>query len=263
MAWGQVVQVIVDRQDRVFFFHRERPGVLLFDTAGNYQGSWDAARDTFPDIHSAYYGTDAEGEYLILVDRNSNEVARTTLDGEVVWTTGSRPDLFDRPTDAAVASNGDIYVSDGYGNAKVHRLSARGEHLGAWGEPGSGPGQFNLPHGVWLAERDGQECVYICDRENRRIQIFSLNGAYLAEIGDLARPTDIVVGPDGTRYISELLHRVTLLDAQDRVVAHLGGESSAEPGQFVAPHAVWLDSAGALYVTEVLEGRRVQKFDRR
>jgi sugar lactone lactonase YvrE len=260
MAWGQVVQVVVDSRDRVIFFHRARPGVLFFDTDGNYLSCWDERRDTFADIHSAFLGRDGDGEYLILVDRNTNEVARTTLDGEVVWTTGSRPDLFDRPTDASVASNGDIYVSDGYGNAKVHRLSARGEHLGSWGEPGTGPGQFNLPHGVWLAERDGQERVYICDRENRRMQIFSLDGEYLAEIGDLARPTDIVVGPDGTRYVSELLHRVTILDKSDQVVARMGGESAAEPGQFVAPHSVWLDSTGALYVTEVLEGRRVQKF---
>src|SRR4051812_19712820 len=90
MAWGQVVQVIVDRRDRVFFFHRAKPGVLIFDKSGSYLGCWDAARDTFADIHSAFLGQDADGEYLIIVDRDNNEVARTTLDGDVAWTTGSR-----------------------------------------------------------------------------------------------------------------------------------------------------------------------------
>ena len=262
VAWGQVVQVVVGARDRVFFFQRAKPGVLIFDSAGVYLGSWSEERDArFTDIHSAWLGSDAAGEYLLLVNRDENELARTTLDGEVVWSVRD-PTRFARPTDAAAARDGSIYVSDGYGNALTHHFSARGEHLRSWGQPGAAAGQFDLPHGVWLTQRDGREAVYVCDRENNRVQIFSLNGDYLSEIGDLRRPTDIIVGPDGLRYVSELLGRVTILDPDDRVITRLGDEPAAEPGKFVAPHALWLDSAGSLYVTEVLEGRRVQKFRR-
>lgn len=258
MGWGQVVQVVVDDSDRVLFFQRIDPQVTIFDTDGNYLGRWDDNRG-FADIHSVYHGTDADGEYLIIVDRDANTVARTTLDGETVWAT--KGPMFDRPTDAAVASNGDIYVSDGYGNALVHRLSRDGEVVQTWGSAGAGPGQFQLPHGVWVTTRQGQERVYVCDRENWRIQIFSLDGQYLDELPDLHRPTDIVVDADGIRYVSELAHRVTILGPDDRVIAHLGtGAAQHLPGAFVAPHSVWLDSAGAMYVTEVLEGQRVQKF---
>lgn len=198
---------------------------------------------------------------LIVVNRDANELARVTLEGEVVWSRRD-PGLFNRPTDAAVASNGDIYVSDGYGNALVHHLNREGRRLRTWGMAGSGPGQFRLPHGVCVARRDGREAVYVCDRENRRIQVFTLDGEYLAEVTGLARPTDIVVDTAGLRYITELEHRVTVLDPDDRVVTRLGAQAAAEPGRFVAPHACWLDSAGSLYVTEVLEGRRAQKFRR-
>lgn len=257
--WGQVVQVVVDSQDRLYYFHRLKPGVMIFDKSGEYIGSWPED-GRFQDIHSAWLGTDADGEYLLVVDRDRNALARTTLAGEKVWEIVS--ERFSRPTDAAAARNGDIFVSDGYGNPYVHHLSPQGEHIATWGAAGVGPSEFRLPHGIWLAERDGQECVYVCDRENRRIQIFTLDGRYITKLTDLRRPTDIITGPDGTRYVSELLHRVTILDARDRAMAHIGGESKAEPGFFVAPHAVALDSDGSLYVTEVLEGQRVQKFRR-
>jgi hypothetical protein len=256
MRWGQVVQVIVDSQDRVMLFQRIAPQVSLFSPAGEMLGSWPED-DRFQDIHSVFVGSDSDGEYLLIVDRDANELTRATLDGERVWSVKGAP--FDRPTDAAVASNGDIYVSDGYGNANVHHFSSKGEHIATWGEPGVAPGQFRLPHGVWITGWRGQECVYVCDRENWRIQRFSLSGEYLGKVA-ARRPTDIVVDADGVRYVSELAHRVTILDADDHVIARIGGEEKREPGEFVAPHSVWLDSEGSLYVTEVLEGQRVHKF---
>jgi len=259
MSWGQVVQVVVDSKDRVFFFQRITPQVTIFDTSGAYLGAWENA-GRFEDIHSVFTGTDGVGEYLLIVDRNRNAIARTTLDGEVVWE--KQDDRFNRPTDAAVASNGDIYVSDGYGNPYVHHLSSTGEHIRTWGSEGVGPSEFRLPHGVWITTWRGQETVYVCDRENWRIQRFSLDGTYLGKVSGVRRPTDIIVDGAGYRYVSELLSRVTIFDEDDHIVARIGGESLREPGQFVAPHSLWLDSEGSLYVTEVLEGQRVQKFRR-
>jgi hypothetical protein len=259
MRWGQVVQVVVDSQDRVFFFQRIAPGVSIFDKSGEYLGAWPEG-GRFTDIHSAYVGKDDEGEFLIIVDRDRNAIARTTLDGEVVWE--RQEDRYNRPTDAAVASNGDIYVTDGYGNALVHHLSSTGEHIKTWGAPGVAPNEFRLPHGVWMTDWRGQETVYVCDRENSRIQRFSLDGEYRGTVPGVRRPTDIVVDADGVRYVSELSSRVTILDEDDHAITRIGGQELREPGQFVAPHSLWLDSEGSLYVTEVLEGQRVQKFKR-
>ncbi len=95
---------------------------------------------------------------------------------------------FNRPTRLSVSQDGELYVSDGYGNLRVHRFSARGELLQSWGEPGTGPGEFNLPHSVW-SHSDGR--VFVCDRENNRVQTFGPQGEYLEEWTNLNRPGEI------------------------------------------------------------------------
>jgi hypothetical protein len=266
-TWGQVVEIVVDASDRVYIFHRGTPSPMIFNTAGEYQGSWDE-NDHWLDIHGVTIGSDDQGEYFIVVDRDRHQVSRTTLEGDVVWTIGSRDtpgkdgQPFDRPTDAAIAPNGDIYVSDGYGNARVHQFTSTGEHIRSWGSRGVGPGQFNLPHGVRVIERDGESVVYVCDRENHRIQLFTPEGEFIRKLTGFKQPVDLVVDGDGVRYVGELQHRIAILDNQDNEIIRIGGESKAEPGYFVAPHTVWFDSEGSLYVGEVLKGARVSKFKR-
>jgi sugar lactone lactonase YvrE len=266
-TWGQVVEIVVDSADRVFVFHRGETSPMIFNTAGEYQGTWENAGQ-WKDIHGVTIASDDDGEFLIVVDRDRHVVCRTTLDGEVVWTLGT-PDEphkdgnpFYRPTDSAVAPNGDVYITDGYGNARVHQYTSSGEHIRSWGSRGVGPGQFNLPHGVRIAERNGEPVVYVCDRENHRIQLFTLDGTYITKLTGFKQPGDMVVDGDGVRYVAELQHRIAILDENDREITRIGGESKSEPGHFVAPHTVWFDSEGSLYVGEVLEGQRVSKFKR-
>lgn len=265
--FGQVVEVVVDAQDRVFVFHRLDPSPMIFSMAGDYLGSWEK-NDHWKDIHGVTLGRDEAGEYLIVVDRDRHLVSRADLDGNPVWTVGT-PDqaadamgYFNRPTDSGIAPNGDIYVADGYGNARVHQFSSSGEHIRSWGSSGVAPGQFHLPHGARVIERDGQPNVYICDRENWRIQRFSLEGEYLGKVTGFRQPGDIIVDAEGVRYVPELQGHVAILDQDDHTIAKLGGERNTEPGNFFAPHTVALDSQGSLYVGEVLEGQRVSKFTR-
>src|SRR5207245_9216864 len=105
-----------------------------------------------------------------------------------------------RPTNLALATNGDLYVSDGYGIARVHRFSPNGKLLASWGEPGTGPGQFMLPHGIAV---DATGNVLVCDRESDRIQVFTAEGRFLRELTEVQRPTQIVLAR-GLLYVSEL-----------------------------------------------------------
>ena len=89
----------------------------------------------------------------------------------VKWSAGP----FAYPTNVAVGPTGDIFVSDGYGNARVHKFDPDGRHLQSWGDPGNGPGQFWVPHGIAV---DRQGTVYVADRENSRVQLFTSNGQY-------------------------------------------------------------------------------------
>lgn len=264
---GQAVEVIVDSQDRVFIFHRGENSPLIFDKDGNYLGTWEP-NDHWKDIHGVTIASDDQGEYLIVTDRDRHTVSRADLDGNPVWTVGT-PDqpagpegYFNRPTDAGVAPNGDIYVADGYGNARVHQFTASGEHVRSWGTPGVAPGAFHLPHAARVIERDGEPQVYVCDRENWRIQRFSLDGKYLGKITGVKQPCDIIVDRDGLRYVAELQGRVAIFDQDDFLVTRIGGERNTEPGNFYAPHSTAVDSEGSLYVAEVLEGQRISKFRR-
>ena len=107
---------------------------------------------------------------------------------------------FNLPTNLALAPDGVMYVSDGYGNARVHKFSPEGEHLLSWGKPGSGPGEFNLPHGIKV---DATGNVYVADRENSRIQIFSSEGEFQSEWTDVARPTELFLDTAGNVFRSE------------------------------------------------------------
>src|SRR5262249_36291115 len=185
--------------------------------------------------------------------------------------------------------SGDLYVSDGYGNCKVHRFTAAGELMYSWGEPGTGPGEFNLPHGIGVAA-DGR--VMVADRENDRIQIFSSEGRFLQSWTDVQRPTNIRFDPEGRVYVSELwwrigqrsqVHgeikedkpgRVSVFDSEGRLLTRWGGPDRCAPGNFIAPHDLCVDSRGGLYVAEVthtfagnaglvpLDAHTFQKFHR-
>ena len=185
--------------------------------------------------------------------------------GELQWTLGTpgvpRPPgvPFNRPTDLAIAPDGCLFVSDGYVNHKVHKFSPDGELIKSWGEPGTGPGQFDLVHSVWI---DSDYRVYICDRENNRIQLFDGEGEFLEEWPGYLRPDKLWFDQDETIFMAEVGHRMTILDRQNNVLSQWG-EAGDEPHQFVAaPHGIWGDSRGDLYVSEVAAAGLIKKFVR-
>ena len=104
--------------------------------------------------------------------------------------------------------------------------------------------------------------MLVCDRENHRIQVFDQEGEFLEIFTGFRQPTDLCVGPEGEIYVPELQGRLTIIDSDGDVLSQWGGERSHEPGEFWAPHGVAVDSHGDLYIGEVLEGQRLQKFAR-
>src|SRR5207249_2161927 len=141
---------------------------------------------------------------LYLTDTEDHTVTQWTTDGKLLrrWgiprTPGPAGQPFNQPTKAVLAADGEMYVADGYGQQRVHRFYRGGNLLHSWGEPGTGPGQFVLPHDVWVDERDR---VLVCDRENRRVEIFDRAGHYLGEWSDWLNPMQIFVR-DGVMYVA-------------------------------------------------------------
>ncbi|HUG13793.1 MAG TPA: peptidyl-alpha-hydroxyglycine alpha-amidating lyase family protein [Thermomicrobiales bacterium] len=256
---GLVSDVATDSQDRVYIFNRvPEIAVLVFDREGNFVHSW--GQDIFTQPHSIWI--DAE-DRVYLTDTGDHTVRCCTTDGELLrlWGVPGQPGApgmpFNRPSGAMVGPSGALYVSDGYGQSRVHKFAPSGELLHSWGEPGSGAGQFSLPHSVWV---DRDERVFIIDRENHRIQIFDSDGQYLTEWGGFSRPQGIFIDASDIVYVVEARPGIQIMTlARDA----LGGWTDAGdgPGRFRQfPHSVCVDSRGDIYVGEVTGHKLFQKF---
>jgi len=264
---GDVGGVAVDRQDRVYVFNRGGHPMVIFDRDGNFLTSW--GEDRFVRPHGICMGPD---DTIYCVDEGAHAVYHCTLDGEVLMTIGTpnQPGEefsgapFNRPTQVALSPEGDIYVADGYGNARVHKYTATGEHLLSWGEYGTDEGQFNIVHNICC---DAAGLVYVADRENHRVQVFYPDGTFKTQFVNLHRacglsmqnPDDPIffVGELGpflaiNRLYPNIGPRVSILDKNGKLLARLGGKhAGTEPGTFIAPHTGATDSRGDLYIGEV------------
>ena len=265
---GDVAGVAVDSKDRVYLFSRSAHPMVVLDRDGSFLRSW--GEDLFTKPHAVHIGPD---DTIYCTDNGDHTVRQCTLDGRVLLTIGvpgaPAPRMSGRPfcecTHTANAPNGDIYVSDGYGNACVHKFDPAGKHLFSWGEPGTRPGQFNLPHNI-ACDEDGY--VYVADRENHRIQVFDGKGRYETQWNNLHRPSGIVlakgacpyccvgeVGPymSINRGVRNLGPRISIVSLKGELLADLGTTpaAGAAPGQFLSPHGLAVDSHGDLYVGEV------------
>jgi DNA-binding beta-propeller fold protein YncE len=299
MSYGFGCGVVVDGQDRVYVTSRStNPAVAVFDRKGNLLEVWRedfAARvgltlaqvkDT---AHCIYWSKEGREEFFYWTEnvstnkegpRLGKRVYKTDLRGRILYEIGnvaeegSTAQKFDwtNPTDVAVAPNGDIYVVDGYGSQRVSRFDRNFKHLKTIGGRGKEHGQFNTCHGIWIKTLKGREPeVYIADRHNDRVEVFSLELDYKRTLqGDVRNPC-CFYQHGGYLFIPDLASRVTILDAEDRLVAHLGdgkesdGKTNKPDNQtnaalFAAPHAMCVDSQGDLYVVEWLPFGRPRKF---
>lgn len=251
-TFGPVSHLAVDSRDRLYCYQRKDPPVIVLDRDGAFLSAW--GEDRLRDAHGIH--VDAT-DHVWVCDRDAHEVLKLTRDGRVVLTLGRRGQPahqapFNHPTDVAVGPGGEVFVSDGYGNACVHRFSADGRHLGSWGSPGAGPGQFSTPHGIWVDEAGR---VLVADRENDRVQLFDAGGAWLGEWRGLHRPMDIYADRQGVVYVTDQVPRLSLYAPDGRLLAR------GRPVD-VGAHGIWGDSRGDLYLAEVGQ-HRVTKLVRR
>jgi DNA-binding beta-propeller fold protein YncE len=263
----EAVGVAVDSRDRVHVFARADIPVLVFEPDGTFVRGWGEGLFVRP--HGISIGA---GDTLYLVDDKGHSVRQFTGDGELIRTIGpsGKPSdtgangfdyrtiraeagpPFNLPTNLIVGPGGDLFVTDGYGNARVHRFSPEGELLASWGAPGSQPGQFNVPHGIGC---DGER-LYVADRENSRVQIFSPAG----ELLDVWDHTGIF--PWNSRDTSKPGGRLSIFDGDGNLLTRWGGGGfPATPEEFYAPHDVYLDSAGNIYTAEVKAAAAVSVRD--
>lgn len=253
---GPMAAVAADAGDRIYLFQRAVTPILVFDKDGKFLRSWgDGLVKTAHGLR-----IDRDGNVWI-TDIGSHLVMKFSAEGKLLLTLGQKDqagdtaDRFNKPTDVAVAADGTIYVSDGYGNSRVVKFSKDGKYLKEWGKKGKGEGEFNLPHAIFL---DAKGLVHVGDRENNRIQVFDTEGKFLSQWKESGAPYGLHLTSDRVLVADGRAHGVNVLDLRGK---RLGGwgEKGMEPGQFNVPHWICADSQGAIYVAEVT-GKRVQKF---
>ena len=276
--WGQLpddwnykeaTSVAVDANDRIYVFNRGTSPMIVFDADGNLVDHWGEGE--FSNPHGVTVAPDGN---IFTVDNGDGTVKKFTPDGKLLMTLGEAnkpsPPMsgapFSVPTHVGVdKKTGEFYVSDGYSNARVHKYSPEGKHLFSWGESGTGEGQFNIVHNV---ETDSNGWVYIADRENHRIQVFSSEGKFETQWVNLSRAACLYIDTRGDRdlvYIGEyfagissndtgadLGPRVTVMTIDGKVLSKVGTEPyGSQTGRFFSPHGITVDSKGDIYVAEV------------
>jgi DNA-binding beta-propeller fold protein YncE len=286
----EATSVAVDADDNVFVFNRGNKPILVFDPDGNVINMW--GNDNPPDdvriTHDAYGNAsqfwdtwfnrphaitiDHEGNIWV-VDDNAHQIHKMTKSGDYLMAIGSGTpapkqsgDMFHRPTDVAISkTTNEIFITDGYDNSRIHRLDPDGKLIKSWGTIGTDPGEFNVPHNLALID---DEEVIVCDRENYRVQVFTLDGEFLRE-WQVHKAVAVEVtgtGDDVRIYIAEqgptkgspnrgepnLGNRVGVYDREGNRITRFGSELMGEkPDQFLWPHSMAIDSKGDVYVAEV------------
>lgn len=264
--WG--CAIVVDSQDRVYVHSQAKKAVVVYDRDGRILTDW-GAEFAGKEAHGLYWSKEGKDEFLYF-SHLSNAVVKTDLNGKVLLRIGNVAEenstnikfTFNKPTDLAIAPNGDLYVCEGYGGNQVHVFSAQGKYKKTIGKPGSGPGEFKTPHGIWVDTRKSEPELYVADRANGRVQIFSLDGEWKREIKDgIVRNPCCFYEFKGKMFVPDLNKRVTVLDEHDQPVAQLGdGLVKEDDSTFRAPHALTVDSHGDLYVFEWVPDGRLRKF---
>jgi len=265
-SFGMISRVAADAQDRIYVFQRKDPPVVVFDREGKYLGAWGSGEVTDP------HGLKIVGDTVYTTDRSDSVAKSFTLDGKPLLELGTRgkhsdtgkvgtnwlaeraAEPFNHPTEMMAHPNGDIYVTDGYRNARVHRFTGDGRLVTSWGAPGKGEGQFHLPHSIAY---DDAGKLYVADRANKRVQIFTPEGEFLGQWTGMGGPNDITRGKDANFYIAEQEEdggpaHICVRDAQGTVLARMESRHV---------HGVGVDSHGDIYAG-LTQDRSVDKFVR-
>ena len=293
----------MDREGLLYVIHegreelKDHPAIFVFDAQGKFVRAF--GREFQGGGHGLTVHTEGREQFLYVTGyQQLKNFAKLTLKGERVWEKRApmESQLYPKgedtapakrwgrdafmPTNFAFLPDGGFFLADGYGAHRIHRYDRDARWLSTFGEPGTGPGQFNLPHGIALDDRPGRApSVVVADRANKRLQWFTLEGKHLKTLEGFILPANIATRGD-VMLVPDLSARVTLLDRDDKVIAHLGEDpawreqvtreknalrrdekgAGWQAGKFLHPHDACFDAAGNIFVAEWVHTGRITKL---
>jgi hypothetical protein len=234
-------EMVMDSKGRLIMITDEvKNNIIIYDRSGKLITTWGS---DFPGGHGLTLFNEGGEEVLFICDPDAGRVVKTSLDGKVLMelphpkTIGVYESTSNyKPTETAIAPNGDIFVADGYGSQYVLKFSAKGEFIKKFGGPGDGDTNFSTVHGVCIDQRDKNNITLLCtSRAHNSFKRFTLDGNYLSTIfipgAFVCRP--VIDGPNiysgvcwsRLRYLNQTPDSgfVTILDGKDKVISNPGG----------------------------------------
>src|SRR6185312_7196264 len=213
---GEGIGIATNSKGHIFVYTRsQRTRLFEFDAKGNYLREIGEGLYGFVFAHAVRVDPQ---DNIWAVDEGANMIIKFNPEGRVIMTLGRRPEpvdaiagpppqlpaanpgkyIFDRPTDVGWDREGNIFISDGYGNSRVVKYDKNGRYITSVGSKGSQQGQLNLPHTLAV---DDQGNVYVGDRSNRRIQVFDDDLKFKAIYDTVGAPWAVCVSPGRHQYL--------------------------------------------------------------
>ena len=243
---GAMSAVVLDRQDNVYVLHRGPKPLLKFDSRGRFVKAWGEG------LYKVAHGLRIDRDGNLWTTDNGNHLLRKfSPDGALLATIDQG---FKAPDDLVFASDGTFFVADS-GNGRIAHCAADGKVLSSFGRKGKAEGEFALAHALAIDSRDR---IYVADRGNHRVQVFTPDGHLAAVWKGFGNPFGLIVVGDQLLVSEGEQHKIIHLRLSDGSNAGEWGD----PASLQLPHLMSLDSHGRLYVAEV-NGKRVQIFSRK
>jgi DNA-binding beta-propeller fold protein YncE len=257
--WGVMSAVDIDTDGTIYVFQRSDPtsAIMVFDASGKLLRTW--AQGDFPSAHGLRVSPD---HAVWVTDRKLQQAIKYDESGKILMSLGTKnvpgdntsETSFNGVSDIAIGKNGDIFLSDGEGpNTRVVKFSKDGTFIKMWGTKGTEPGQFNLPHNLAI---DPQGHIWVCDRLNKRVQIFNQDGKFLDQMTQFGAASAIFIAKDGTVYVADAApeNRIIIGKTDGKLLGTIDGLNGA--------HGLAVDSKGSIYVAES-GGKTVSKYIRK
>jgi len=260
--WVNVTGIAADSGGNVYAAGGEKEPIIVCSADGIFLRSFGSV------FIKGKHGLRIFNDKVWITDIDLHQVFECTLDGKLIRSfgkagvAGDGVNEFNKPTDVAIAANGDIYITDGYGNSRIVCLDGQGNYKFSWGSKGSRKGEFVHPHNIVI---DKQNRIYVADRGNFRIQIFDDKGRYITQWNNAGQPyglyyyfgggEEFICVTDGNANGD---HRVLIMDTNGNILSQFGHKGS-QPGMFETPHSVTMTGRNAMYIAEAA-GKRIQKF---
>ena len=265
VTMGATASVAFDANGHLFVLTRGDKTFFEFNPDGSFIRSFGDKLFTRShglriDRDGNLWATDVGGHIVVKMTRDGQPLLTIGTKGEAgEWNEATGSHKLNQPNDVVIAGNGDVFVAQGHmpgaeGDARVLKFDKNGKFIKSWGGKGSGPGQFQVAHGIAI---DAKGLVWVADRENQRIQLFDQDGKFVREVKYKGLPCSLDIGRQYMYMVNGFAGQVLRLDLNGKVLAAMGKPGKG-PGEFGEAHMIAVSQKDEIYVADSVNAALVK-----